>query len=90
MNTWKWLKILMGLSTVLCVGLCFSLPITSCSDDSDPSNYTGNSDGTNWKGYISGTLSLTALADGKTAYIDSQHTYIASNLIIPNVVALGD
>jgi hypothetical protein len=66
--------------------------ITSCSKNSDShdednAEYVGNSDGTNWKGRKTGTLSLSFSKKRKTAdIVSSSNNFKAKNLIIPDYV----
>jgi hypothetical protein len=64
--------------------------ITQCSKNEqniDPTNYIGNQDGSNWKGYKGGDLLVSVNANG-AGVISGAATYEATNLIIPDKVEL--
>jgi len=82
------LKFILGVSTITSV-----LMLISCSSQNDPTNYIGNINGTDWKGYISGQL--TCNIEHNYAIINNPNkevnpTYEAHNLIIPKYVKIDN
>ncbi|MDR2557479.1 MAG: leucine-rich repeat domain-containing protein [Mycoplasmataceae bacterium] len=69
-----------------------SLPITWLDPSNlDPTNYIANENGTNWKGYQSGSLTVqftepTGGAIRGTCRISSQNKYGAKDLIFPSLI----
>lgn len=66
------------------------LSLASCGNNGKTYE-VGNSNGTNWSGYISGILYVEVLdEDSGTCHIVHSDDYTASNLRIPEKVVIGD
>jgi hypothetical protein len=85
----KIVKSLLILNCAIVGGVTLSLFSTSCSKpqtEVDPTDYVGNADGSNWKGYVSGELTCTFDDNNGSATLINGGPYVATDLIIPSKV----
>lgn len=80
-----WLKKIVIIIAII-FSTCIIFNLSSCNDTNiSDSEYTGNDNGTNWKGYISGQL-IIEFKDNQTCVVRTHSYYTAKNLIIPHYV----